>query len=307
MLSILHSAYYLPQQKVHIEEHPEYFGISLAQAKIYHRLYGLAEAHLTGDEAIQACMAEALRKCLAAAKIAPEAIAYLVHTHTTELLEPFPNHMLATLCAEFGLTRAVAFGMHMNKCCSVLSGLDVLSQMLKEGEYALLLSGEAAFSKTFRYVPNTTLIGDAYTSTLVGKTGDGPSIKTILVDIEGRFVEGIWMAEERARQFEQEYFSLLEKVMRDTAAQAGLSLEQIALIIPHNVSLRTWKHVSLSMQIPMEKIFTDNIKKYAHCFGSDLMLNYADLVQAGRLQKGDQVMLVSVGIGAVFGAMVLTC
>jgi 3-oxoacyl-[acyl-carrier-protein] synthase III len=38
-----------------------------------------------------------------------------------------------------------------------------------------------------------------------------------------------------------------------------------------------------------------------HTFASDLTINYADLVQAGKIHRGDLILFASAGIGFAWG------
>ncbi|CAO0830792.1 3-oxoacyl-ACP synthase OS=Streptomyces microflavus OX=1919 GN=HUT09_15140 PE=4 SV=1 [Streptomyces microflavus] len=46
--------------------------------------------------------------------------------------------------------------------------------------------------------------------------------------------------------------------------------------------------------------------RFSHTYASDVFVNYTTLRDEGRLVDGAHYLLVSVGLGATFGAMVIT-
>ncbi|MFF9652603.1 3-oxoacyl-[acyl-carrier-protein] synthase III C-terminal domain-containing protein [Streptomyces sp. NPDC014622] len=55
-----------------------------------------------------------------------------------------------------------------------------------------------------------------------------------------------------------------------------------------------------------EKFFLDNVPRYSHSCASDVFVNYMTLRDEDRLVDGRNCVLVPVGLGATFGAMVIS-
>jgi 3-oxoacyl-[acyl-carrier-protein] synthase III len=62
--------------------------------------------------------------------------------------------------------------------------------------------------------------------------------------------------------------------------------------------------VIAALGLDRDRVYLDNISRYAHCFCSDPFLNLATLRAEGRLAPG-HYLLTAVGLGATYAAMVV--
>ncbi len=120
----------------------------------------------------------------------------------------------------------------------------------------------------------------------------------------GEFYRGIWLTPEESKLFEKKYVPLLSETILSAIKNAGLTLNDIRLILPHNVNLISWENTAKSMNFPLEKIYLKNVKKYAHCFGADIFINFSDALAEEKLKPGDYYVMATVGLGATFAAAV---
>ncbi len=109
---------------------------------------------------------------------------------------------------------------------------------------------------------------------------------------------------ELATEFQERYPHLLAEVMLAAIAKAGIALENLHLILPHNVNAVSWERISRIIGLPVERVLLDNVPVTAHCFCADGFINYQTAVSAGRLSPGDHYLMAAVGLGATFSAMV---
>ena len=82
-------------------------------------------------------------------------------------------------------------------------------------------------------------------------------------------------------------------------------MDDIALIIPHNVSLRSWEILGRLIRCPAERIYTNNIAKVGHTIASDNLLNLRHATEAGLVRKGDYMLLFTFGYGSNWASMVV--
>ena len=52
-------------------------------------------------------------------------------------------------------------------------------------------------------------------------------------------------------------------------------------------------------------MFLDNVPRYSHTYSADLFLNLATMRERGLLVAGGRYLMVTVGLGATYAAMVL--
>src|SRR6266567_4939586 len=105
-----------------------------------------------------------------------------------------------------------------------------------------------------------------------------------------------------------EVFKLAVKSMADAAeeaiAEAGLTLDDIDLLIPHQANVRIIDGVAKRLRFPPEKVFV-NIQRYGNTSAASIPIAICEAESTGRLRKGDKVLLVAFGGGFTWGASVL--
>src|SRR5205814_208278 len=103
-------------------------------------------------------------------------------------------------------------------------------------------------------------------------------------------------------------FKLAVKSMADAAeealAEAGLGLDDIALMVPHQANIRIIEQVAKRLHFPMERVFV-NIQRYGNTSAASIPIAISEAEATGRLRRGDKVLLVAFGGGFTWGAAVL--
>lgn len=90
----------------------------------------------------------------------------------------------------------------------------------------------------------------------------------------------------------------------EAIAQAGMSLSDIDLLIPHQANLRIIELAARQLNMPMEKVYV-NIDKYGNTSSASIPLAWCEAVDEGRCQAGDSVCLVGFGGGLTWAAAVV--
>jgi len=105
-----------------------------------------------------------------------------------------------------------------------------------------------------------------------------------------------------------EVFKSAVKIMTDAAQialkQAGLKCSDVDLVIPHQANVRIIMAMAKRLRLPEEKIFL-NIEKYGNMSSGSTATALCEAVKAGRIKKGDIVLLDAFGAGLVWGACLL--
>jgi 3-oxoacyl-[acyl-carrier-protein] synthase-3 len=86
--------------------------------------------------------------------------------------------------------------------------------------------------------------------------------------------------------------------------QAGMTADDIDLLIPHQANLRIIEATAKHAGIPMEKVFV-NLDRYGNTSSASIPLAVAQAVHEGRLKPGMVVMLVAFGAGFTWGSVVV--
>jgi len=93
-------------------------------------------------------------------------------------------------------------------------------------------------------------------------------------------------------------------VSRDVAARAGVPLEEINLIVPHQANSRIIDAVAERLGLSHEKVFT-NIDKYGNTSAASVPIALDEALEQNRIHDNDLIMLCACGGGLTWGANIL--
>jgi 3-oxoacyl-[acyl-carrier-protein] synthase III len=300
------AASYIPESYLTVEEAGELLGISRENSLIYKKIYGIEKIPVERKLGLVEFMKQPLQALLQKNALDGSEINYLIHCHTSKLISPFGNSLIRTVKNELGLKRATAFGSSINNCATVVNVLDVVAQILSkdETEYALIVCADYTFTSTLKLIPNISILADGAAAILVSNQGTRNKLVALETQIAGRYSRGMWLDAAACKHFEDNYIDLLKNTILNALSKANLQLEQLKIIFPHNVNYPSWRKLAAALDVPLKKIYLDNIKKYSHCFGADIFINYVSALTENKLQPGDYYLMATVGLGATFAAMV---
>jgi 3-oxoacyl-[acyl-carrier-protein] synthase-3 len=88
------------------------------------------------------------------------------------------------------------------------------------------------------------------------------------------------------------------------AERAGVRLEDIALIVPHQANLRILNAVADRLGIAQDKVFT-NIDRYGNTSAASVPIALDEAIETNRIRDNDLVMLNACGGGLTWGANLL--
>jgi 3-oxoacyl-[acyl-carrier-protein] synthase-3 len=78
----------------------------------------------------------------------------------------------------------------------------------------------------------------------------------------------------------------------------------VDLFIPHQANLRIIEAATKRVGLPMERVFV-NIDRYGNTGAASVYVALAEAVAAGRIRRGDLVLLAAFGGGFTWGAALL--
>ncbi|MDO5396566.1 MAG: beta-ketoacyl-ACP synthase III [bacterium] len=288
------------------------------------RRTGIKERRISGDSEYTSDMAAAAaRMAIEDAGLAPEDIdLILLATVTPDYFTP------STACVVQGKIGAVnAMAFDYNAACSgFVVGLIIADQFIRSGAYKnVVVVAADVLSKATDYKDRATcvLFGDAAGAAVVSATeekgiisfdmgAEGTSYDSITSlafrkdaeEIEKRISgrrETIWMAGQAVMKF-------AVKAMADSSQRAldraGLTYDDIALVVPHQANYRIVDSAVKRMGISKDKIIL-TIQKYGNTSASCIPVALHEAVASGRVKKGDKIILVGFGGGLTYAACVL--
>ena len=101
------------------------------------------------------------------------------------------------------------------------------------------------------------------------------------------------------------YFPLARRAILEAVTAAALTIDDIDLLIPHNINIKSWEILSQVLGIPMQRIYTANISRIGHVVASDNVINYVDCMAEDRIARGNKIALFVMGFGAHWSCTII--
>lgn len=296
-------ASHFPDREMSVEEVLDDHGLSTAQRRVFRRVHGLENLRLDPDSGLFDLLLPAAVEVVAALD-RPDRVRYVIYAHAVQQVAPADVDPARILASSLGLEHADAFAVTQHNCAQSLVALDLAADLLRaegaEGDCALIVSGERVFSPLAQLDYSLgQLLADGAAACLLTLGGDGDVIRSHAVRDDVR-------PPDDARQTGETGVRFLVETMLQAVAEAGLTLDDLDLVVPHNVNKTFWRQAAKSLGIPLSMVFLENIPRFSHCFSADPLINYATLRAEGRIRAGGNYLMAAVGVGGSYAATVLT-
>jgi 3-oxoacyl-[acyl-carrier-protein] synthase-3 len=106
----------------------------------------------------------------------------------------------------------------------------------------------------------------------------------------------------------QEVFKLavneMAKACQDVLARAKVDISEVRWLIPHQANLRIIKAVGNKLGIHDDKVYI-NVHKYGNTSAASVVIALDEIVRAGKVERGDYILLTAFGAGITWGANLL--
>ena len=216
-----------------------------------------------------------------------------------------------------------------NQCSGFLYGLSVADAWIRTGQYrrVLLVGAElqsAGLDLTTRGRDLAVLFGDGAGAVLLGPTEDaGRGVLSTHIFADGGNAELLWCdlggtanrPRLSAQQIEagmhwprmvgREVFKHASTRMPESVMAAlrtaGLTTQDIKLLIAHQANQRISEMVQKQLGLRDDQIY-NNIERYGNTTAASIPIALDECVQAGRLQRGDLLVLTAFGSGFTWGS-----
>ena len=308
MTALLEVSAFLPPDRVPIEDLADRFGLTPMQIKIFRRYHKLGEVARDPDGSLL----DLLRGAAAGLAELPgqeHRVRYVLHARTFPTVVPYPLDPVRELCRELGLGHATVFSVGHHACASGLLAVEAAGRLLDADAdpdgLALVLAGEKAFTGEAQLVPDTSFFGEGASACLVAPAGERDRLLSYAADLRGAFDTD---EEEAALEYQRIYADAVAEAIEAAVERAGLAMDVIGVILPHNVNRVAWHQVCRRLDYPRERVVLENVPVLGHLFCADTFVNYRTAQGRGLLRPGEPYVMAAAGAGrgATFSAMVFT-
>ncbi len=287
---------------------------------------GIRERRIAADGETTLMMAEkAARQALQDAKLtAKDLDLIIVCTVTPEHTLPstscelqaalgcdwIPAFDLAAACSGFiyGLTTAAQFIQAGTAKTVLVVGAETMTRITDQEDRATaILFGDAAGAAVLRKAtkPEQQILA-------VNIGADGDRAKMIWVPAGGSclpttptgLAERLQYMRMSGREVYKFAVTQMQAILAKTLEDAGVSVDDVALFVPHQSNLRIIESACDKIGMPMERVMV-NIDRYGNSSAASVPLALTEAWQTGRLKRGDLVMLLGFGAGLTWGSALL--
>ena len=264
---------------------------------------------------------EATRTALARAGMRAEDLDCIIFATTT------PDHFFpgngVFLQRMLGLAGIPALDVR-DQCSGFIYGLSVADAWIRMGQYkrVLLVGAEVqspGLDTTTEGRDTAVLFGDGAGVAILGPTGDaGRGVLSTHLYSDGQHAEKLWMdgpgiahmpwisAEmiaagmHRVRMEGREVFKHASTCMPQAVMAAltanGLGVDDVRLMVPHQANLRISEMVQKQLGLRDDQVY-NNIQKYGNTTAASIPIALDEAVSAGRLTRGELLILTAFGSG----------
>jgi 3-oxoacyl-[acyl-carrier-protein] synthase-3 len=271
---------------------------------------GIKERHIAEEWEKASDLAKiAAEEAIENAKIDKKEIdAVIVATSTPDMIFPSTGCFLAD---KLGLKNPMAFDISA-ACSGFIYGLTMANSFLKSGQFKnVLVVGTEVFSQIIDWKDRSTAVifGDGAGAAVLSLTDSDSDIFSAVMHSDGSHWGSLYCpVGEKLKMKGRETFKLAIKNMESASLKAlekaGLTLNDINMIIPHQANIRIIDALREKLDIPEDKIFS-NIHKYGNTSAASIPIAFYEAVKQGKINKGDYVLLTAFGGGLTWGSIVL--
>jgi 3-oxoacyl-[acyl-carrier-protein] synthase-3 len=94
------------------------------------------------------------------------------------------------------------------------------------------------------------------------------------------------------------------EAVRNALEQSGLTMDDVALVVPHQANMRIVEAIRERLGVGPEKFYV-NLDRMGNMSAASIPVALDEAVRGGKIKKGDVVVLVAFGGGFTWGATVV--
>jgi 3-oxoacyl-[acyl-carrier-protein] synthase III len=293
------------------------------------RTTGVRARHYAGEESAAQMAATAAREALQIAGLTPIDLDAIIGASagSQQVIPCTAAFVQRELGAPDG--KSACFDINAT-CLSFVFALQNAAYLIAGGVYknVLIFSSEiTSFSRNPRQWESAALFGDGaaaavLTATSEGKTGAIGYSKFVTYSSGAELTQllgggTLHHPNDPATTSEMNFFNMDGPAVFRKAARLvpifwaefekmqGWKAQDYAQVIPHQASRHGLKMLTTRFGFRPDQVFV-NIRKRGNCIAASIPLALTEAVEAGRVRRGDRVLLIGTGAGLSIGGLALT-
>ncbi len=210
------------------------------------------------------------------------------------------------------------------QCSGFLYGLSIAEQYIKTGVFKNILLIGAEVQSTAMDLTNegrdtAVIFGDGAGAAIISATAEDRGILSTHMHSEGKYLKELWLESPSSnaghprissndlndgkqylkmngREVFRHAVTRFPEVIHECLEKNNLTTDDIDLLIPHQANLRITQMIQKRLGLKDEQVYS-NIQKYGNTTAGTIPIALAEVVNKGKVSRGDIVMLASFGSG----------
>jgi 3-oxoacyl-[acyl-carrier-protein] synthase-3 len=286
---------------------------------------GIRERHIADEsEATSDLAVKAAQQALDRANLVPEDVEFIaVGTTTPDMIFPSVGNLVQH---RLGCRRAGSVDM-LAACAGSVYSLATGAQFVQTGKYRRVLCiGAETLSKITDFTDRGTciLLADAAGAAVLEATEEDRGIIDVDLYSDGQYWDLLYMpgggsrhpatAETVAKRLHfakmkgNEVFKVAVRMFVECTerilSRNGLTAADVNLFIPHQANLRIIEAACKRVDLPMARVFV-NVDRYGNTGAASVYVALEEALAAGRIRRGDVVLMAAFGGGFAWGAVLM--
>ncbi|GIW08097.1 MAG: 3-oxoacyl-[acyl-carrier-protein] synthase 3 [Dehalococcoidia bacterium] len=270
------------------------------------------------DESASTLGAEAARRALEQAGVAPEDVDLIVcATATPDRIFPSTASLIQHA---IGARRAAAFDLGA-ACSGFVYAFVTAAQFIASGAYrTVLVVGSEIYSRILDWSDRNTcvLFGDGAGAMVLQASDGEEDLLGFTLGSDGAGADLLYVpcatgikafqpADGRpalrmqgAEVFKFAVQAIVESA-RSVAGSSGVALEDVDVIVAHQANERILRAAAKQLGLPSRK-FYQNLQRYGNTSAASIPIAFTEAIEEGKIRPGDKVLFVGFGGGLSWGA-----
>jgi 3-oxoacyl-[acyl-carrier-protein] synthase-3 len=279
---------------------------------------GIRERHIAADGEVASDLAyAAATRAIDSAGLTPADIDLVIVATTTPDMV-FPS-TACILQSKLGIGGCPAFDVQA-VCSGFVYALNIANMFICSGQAKrALIVGAEVYSRILDWTDRTTcvLFGDGAGAVVLGAS-DEPGILASKLHADGSYSDKLsvpgWVCggKTTGSPFVQMdggsvfkfAVGVFEEVAHEVLDAAGLTIADVDWFIPHQANIRIMEASARKLKLPLDRLIS-TVERHGNTSAASIPLALDESVSAGRIKRGDTLLLEGVGGGFTWGGVLL--
>lgn len=282
--------------------------INTSDEWIYSKL-GIKERRVVGDESVSDIGYKAAVLALDDAKIHKEDLdMIIVATSSPEKISP---STACTIHTKLNISKNIP-AFDVNAVCSgFIYAITVASSLIDSGAYnTILVIAAEAYSKNTNWTDqHCVFFGDGAGAVVLQKSNTGWIYSELQANGSGTGMTGFQQPLDspfimKGKEVWEQAIKVLPDSITKVLTNTNTSVEDIAMLVPHQPSINILRIVAEQVGLPMTKVKTV-MDRYANLAGASIPVALNEAIQNKEIKEGDTILLTAIGSGWTWGTILI--